>query len=131
MTISVSLPPGHYPTFQSTNLLTTAETAFVVWTSNGIRPAISEYIAYDTLTPPNPFLAVTQDGLGRVTYDGGFPKFYNNSWNVYSTPPTTFAQLNGSHKFLHNAINWTANPAKAKKVLIIGDSAIDETYSVN
>jgi hypothetical protein len=38
---------------------------------------LSQYIAYDTLTPPNPFIAVTQDGTGNVVYDGGFPKFYN------------------------------------------------------
>lgn len=93
--------------------------------------SVSTYIAYDTLSPPNPFLAVTQDGRGRVVYDGGFPKFYNGTWNS----ATTFAGLIASHKFLHNAISWVASTSKVaagnKKVLIVGDCFNDSIhYSV-
>lgn len=99
---------------------------------NGVPPAISEYIAYDTLNPPNPFLAVTQDGKGNVVYDGGFPKFYNV--NAPAAGTTTFSQLNGSFKFLYNALNFVANPTKVaqgnKSVLVIGDSLDTGSYSV-
>lgn len=81
----------------------------VSYNVNGLYPALSEYIAYDTLTPPNPFIAVTQDGLGRVVYDGGFPKFYNQELpGTY----TNFAQLPPQFKYLHNAINWVLNLIK-------------------
>lgn len=90
---------------------------------NGIPPAISEYIAYDTLNPPNPFIAVTQDGMGKVCYDGGFPKFYNNT-----APPegSTYASLNATFKYACNCLNWIANTTKVeagnRKVLILGDA---------
>lgn len=114
----VTLPPG--------------QTLFrVSYNRNGLFPALSEYIAFDTLTPPNPFIAVTQDGLGRVVYDGGFPKFYNN---VVGTGQTTFAQLPAQLKYLHNAILWVMNPAKVaggnRKVLAIGDATTSENYTL-
>lgn len=91
-------------------------------------PSISKYISYDTLSPPNPFIAVTEDGRGRVVYDGGFPKFCNGNipnWTNVATRPKTFSELIASHKFLYNALNWVANPAKTalgnRKVLIVGD----------
>ncbi len=99
---------------------------------NGIPPAISEYIAYDTLSPPNPFLAVTQDGKGNVVYDGGFPKFYNSK--APAVDDTTFSQLTASFKFLYNALTFTANPDKVaqgnRSVLVIGDAISGQSYSV-
>jgi hypothetical protein len=81
--------------------------------------------------PPNPFIAVTEDGRGRVVYDGGFPKFYNGSFTgVYNV----FADLNPAGKYLHNALKWVANPAKVsagnKKVLILGDAIAAVNYAV-
>lgn len=92
-----------------------------------ISPSISEYIAYDTLTPPNPFIAVTQDGRGKVVYDGGFPKFYDSIGGVGSSFSTSGANV----KYLINAVNWVSNPTKPKKMLVLGDciSAAD-SYSV-
>ena len=83
----------------------------------------SEYIAYDTLNPPTPFIAVTDDGRGRVVYDGGMLKFTNGR---LPTPPTQFSDLPAAFKYLYNAVLWVADPAKVaqghKRVLILGDS---------
>lgn len=75
--VSLSLPPGYYLSQQTASWLLSADVDYISYTRDGPAPAISKYIAYDTLTPPNPFIAVTQDGNGNVVYDGGFPKFYN------------------------------------------------------
>lgn len=94
-------------------------------------PSMSKYIAYDNLTPRNPFIAVTEDGRGRVVYDGGFPKFYNDY-----TPPinATFGQLSGSFKYLYNALQWVANSVKVaagfNKFLVLGDANAGENYNV-
>lgn len=97
---------------------------WVSYTINGRAPTLAQYIAYDQLAPPNPFLAVTQDGRGNAVFDGGFPKYYNN---VGPAAGAGFAQLNGSFKFLHNALKFCVNPAKIaagnNKVLFIGDAA--------
>lgn len=94
-------------------------------------PSLSKYIAYDNLEPRNPFIAITEDGRGRVVYDGGFPKFYND---YAPAANATFTQLTGSFKFLHNALKWCANPTKVaagnNKVLIIGDAISGEPYNV-
>ena len=77
--LSLTVDPGYYLEAQRANWVLGANVDFVSFSLNGAQPAISKYIAYDTLTPPGPFIAVTEDGTGRVVYDGGFPKFYNNS----------------------------------------------------
>lgn len=103
----------------------------VVFSLNDIEPVISEYIAYDTLTPPTPFIAVTQDGAGNVCYDGGFPKFYNGS---FVGSPTSFSELTATYKYLYNALMFIANTAKFnagnRKVLIIGDANSGASYNV-
>ena len=76
--LALSVAPGYYLEAQNASWVLGANVDFVSFTKDGPSPAISKYIAYDTLTPPNPFIAVTQDGNGNVVYDGGFPKFYNN-----------------------------------------------------
>jgi hypothetical protein len=102
-----------------------------MFTVNGLMPTLSEYVAYDTLNPPNPFIAVTQDGRGNVVYDGGFPKFYNMSAPAAGT---AFASLSGAHKYLYNALNFVSNKAKVnagnRKVLILGDAIAAENYPV-
>lgn len=120
--VTPDIPPSTYFSPQTVHLQFAPTVGLVSYTVNGIQPTLSEYIAYDTLTPPNPFIAVTQDGKGRVVYDGGFPKFYNAGAPAAGTP---FAGLSASFKYLYNAVNWTANPTKVaagnKKVLILGD----------
>lgn len=103
----------------------------VAFSTDGTPPSISKYIAYDTLTPPNPFIAVTEDGRGRVVYDGGFPKFYNGSAPAVGTQ---FASLPGGYKYAYNAIRWISNHEKVAagngKVLVLGDAVASENYSI-
>lgn len=77
--VTTDIQPSSYLDPQTAHFLLSDQVEYISFTQNGAQPAISEYIAYDQLTPPTPFLAVTQDGKGRVVYDGGFPKFYNTS----------------------------------------------------
>jgi hypothetical protein len=76
--LALSVDPGYYLAAQNASWILDPNVDFVSFTKDGPSPAISKYIAYDTLVPPNPFIAVTQDGNGNVVYDGGFPKFYNS-----------------------------------------------------
>jgi hypothetical protein len=120
------LAPGYYLEGITVNVDFDQSVINVVQNLDGIPPALSKYIAYDTLTPANPFLAVTQDGRGNVVYDGGFPKFYNSSGSPAGS--TTFAELNGAGKFFYNAMNFIANASKVaagnRKILIVGDKTV-------
>ena len=130
--ITPSVAPGNYYSQQTVSFGFAPTVNSVISTVGDYPPSLSKYIAYDTLTPPGPFIAVTEDGRGRVLYDGGFPKIYNNrmtGWNGVGTLPTTFAQLIPAHKYFHNVIKWIANPAKAKKVLVLGDR--DPSHGAN
>jgi hypothetical protein len=130
--ITPDIRPMHYVGARTVNWSVDPDAFGVAVTVNDLAPAISEYIAYDTLNPPNPFLAVTQDGNGNVVYDGGFPKFYNSRGP--DALDTQFSQLNASFKFLYNAINFCANPIKVaegnRKVLLVGDQLSGNPYSV-
>lgn len=120
--LSLNLAPSHYYGVQTADWVFGPDTDYFAYTINGPQPTISRYIAYDQLSPPNPFIAVTQDGLGNVVYDGGFPKFYNHRAPAANA---TFAQLDGSFKYLFNALNFVSNKAKVaagnRRVLLIGD----------
>ena len=124
--------PGAYLDAQTINFTFTPEVTGVMFSRTEAPPSISKYIAYDTLNPPNPFIAVTEDGRGRVVYDGGFPKIYNNQYP--GAFPTTFAGLNGAFKYMHNALKWIANPAKTaignNKILVLGDDIAINNYPV-
>ncbi|BAW19110.1 hypothetical protein [Ralstonia phage RP31] len=126
-----SITPGAYGSAQNVSFTFRADVTQVAITLNGAPPSISKYIAYDTLTPPNPFIAVTEDGNGRVVYDGGFPKFYNSA-NPAS--PASFSALTPAGKYLYNALNWVANPTKVaagnKKVLFLGDDIVTGNYPI-
>src|SRR5690606_18350244 len=122
---TLNKPQGTYKKPVSVGWNPTAEDDTVIFTVNGLSPTLSEVIAYDDNEARTPFLAVTQDGLGRVVYDGGFPKYYNNQ--ATGARP---ASLTASFRFLLNAINWVHNPARQKKVLILGDAAPGEHYCV-
>lgn len=129
-TITPNVAPGAYLDAQTVSFSFSADITQVAVTKNTAPPSISKYIAYDTLTPANPFIAVTEDGKGRVVYDGGFPKFYNAA----NPAQASFAGLTPAAKYLYNALNWVANPAKVsagnKKVLIIGDVISPANYAV-
>jgi hypothetical protein len=75
--IMYSVAPGYYLNPFTVNMILGANVESLQYSVNAGAPSISKYIAYDTLVPPNPFIAITQDGRGNVVYDGGFPKFYN------------------------------------------------------
>jgi hypothetical protein len=127
-----SLPGGYYVSERTVSWAFDPSVTEVAYSVNGLPPSISEYIAYDTLVPPNPFIAVTQDGKGNVIYDGGFPKFYNNTAPALGTP---FSGLSGSFKYLYNALKFCANPVKVaagnNKVLFLGDQVAGSTnYTV-
>lgn len=127
--ITPSVAPGNYYNHQTVNFNFSGDVTGVAVTQGSYPPSLSKYIAYDTLTPPGPFIAVTEDGRGRVLYDGGFPKIYNNSMTVI---PTNFAELKTGHKYFHNAIKWIADPAKPKKILLLGDrhSGVNASYLI-
>lgn len=101
------------------------------YTTNGIPPVIAKYIAYDNLTPKNPFIATVEDGLGNILLDGGFPKWYNNACNISWS---TYLDLSPSFKYLYDAIDFISNKQKVnsgnKKILILGDKDPDTHYSI-
>lgn len=129
--ITASPAPGAFLSAPEVTLSFDATVKSVALSTDGTPPSISKYIAYDTLTPANPFIAVTEDGRGRVVYDGGFPKFYNG---VAPAAGATFTDLNGSFKYLYNALHWVANQEKYAagnhKVLVLGDDLVTGSYPV-
>lgn len=123
--------PATYDVQQTVKITMDPGYSSLIHTSDGTAPTLAKYIAYDNLTPPNPFIAVVQDGKGNAVFDGGFPKWYNGA----SDPSwTAFGQLSGSFKYFGNALNFIANPAKVaagnKKVLILGDANSGGNYSI-
>ena len=118
--VTATPPAGLYLT-APTVILTPADPSYEIKQDLTQKPANAKIIAFDTLSPPNPFIAVIDDGLGRVVLDGGFPKFYNSSWNS----ATTYTQLSAAHKYMHNAINWVVNPTKVRNgnnnILVFND----------
>jgi hypothetical protein len=130
--ISPDKRPAYYTGSVTINWTFSPDVSEVAFNTNGIPPAISKYIAYDTLNPPNPFIAVTQDGRGNVVYDGGFPKFYNH--RAPGAGVTSFSGLNASFKYLYNALNFVANQEKVvagnRKVLLLGDATGSRNYRV-
>lgn len=134
--VELTLPGGLYHNAISLDWLLSDDVDRFSYTVNGAQPTMSKYIAYDTLNPPNPFLAITQDGRGNVIYDGGFPKFYNQ-YSAGVVGATTFAQLTPALKYLHNAFKLCLNPAKLaignRDILVLGDAAVSDNsgyYSV-
>jgi len=130
LSITPSKAPGYYLESQILSFIFSANTETVAYSVNGAPPTISKYIAYDTLTPANPFIAVSEDGRGPVVYDGGFPKLYN----TYSPAAgATYDQLSAAHKYIVNAVNYVSNPninLTKKKVLVLGDAVSGVSYWV-
>ena len=77
--ISFDVAEGYYLSPFTAKMILSGNVQSLQFSVNGAPPSISKYVAYDQLVPPNPFIAVTQDGNGNVVYDGGFPKFYNTA----------------------------------------------------
>jgi hypothetical protein len=77
--ISFDVAEGFYLNPFTARMILSGNVKNLQYSVNGAPPSISKYVAYDNLVPPNPFIAVTQDGNGNVVYDGGFPKFYNSN----------------------------------------------------
>lgn len=121
--VSLTPAPGYYTEGLTANWVVGDNVDFFATNVNGIAPAISKYIAYDQLSPPQPFIATTQDGNGNVVYDGGFPKIYNQSVPAGNT----FATTSATYRYFINAINFVANQEKVaagnKKILVIGDKS--------
>lgn len=63
-----------------------------------------------------PFLAIADSGTGRVVYDAGFPKFYNN---VVS---------HVTDQYLRNVVNYCANPDKPKRALVCSSARRGSAY---
>lgn len=124
MTLNLNPPPSVYTANQNVTITPGNDASFFILGDGINPPALSEYIAYDQLTPPGPFLAVTQDGKGNVVYDGGFPKFYNTQYAGSTWPG--FAAAPAAFKYLYNALNFCRNEDKYaagnRKVLILGDN---------
>jgi hypothetical protein len=133
--ITTDKKPGYYGGAITVNITFPPSVRKAIVTRDDVAPVFSEIIAYDKdpdTQVKRPFLAVTQDGKGNVVYDGGFPKYYNS--NVNAAPvPTTFAQLNGSCKFFHNALKFCANPTKVaagnNKILIVGNTVNGDSFN--
>ena len=100
----------------------------VYFTDDDSAPTLAKYLAYDDLNPPNPFIAILQDGKGNVLFDGGFPKWYSM---YYRGTYTDFKSLSAAGKYLYNALYFIANPEKEKKVLILNDSYDNASYGNN
>ena len=84
--ISFDVAEGYYTTPFTATVKFGENVRAVQYSVNGAPPTVSKYIAYDKLTPPKPFIAVTQDGKGNVVYDGGFPKLFNSgAGNITAT----------------------------------------------
>lgn len=129
--LTLNKQPGYYYDEVSLSWQLGSNVSYINYTVNGAQPAISEYIAYDTLTPATPFIAVTQDGRGNVVYDGGFPKLYNRYAPV---GVNSFSGLDAAMKYFHNAIHWVANSQKVqggnRKFLVLGDARTEEAYPI-
>ena len=125
MTLNLNPPPSVYTANQSVTITPAADASFFILGDGINPPALSEYIAYDQLVPPGPFLAVTQDGKGNVVYDGGFPKFYNSQYAGGTWPG--FAAAPAAFKYMYNALNFCRNAEKYaagnRKVLILGEAS--------
>lgn len=83
----------------------------------------AENLVYDQFG--NPFISVVDNvGGGRLIFDGGFPKYYNNQWT--SVDPKTVDDLPDQFKFMYNVVNWISETHRSRgKVLFYGDKSMD------
>lgn len=123
--------PSVYSSAKQISATVSDDVAEVLYTTDGTSPSLAKYLAYDNKTPPNPFIAVVEDGKGNVLFDGGFPKWYNARWD---SSASVFSDLDARFKYLCNALEYIANPDKIsqgnKNILIVGDTDKGSNYSV-
>jgi hypothetical protein len=128
--VTPSPAPGAYNVGPGNNLNVTLSSVSGVTIFQEVNgdPSVAEILARDNLPAQNPFIAVVDDGLGRVVFDGGFPSFYNSRW----TPVTSFPQLTGEQQYLYNAMNWIVNEDKVRTgntdILVFNDSVAGQPY---
>uniref|UniRef100_A0AB39CDA8 Virion structural protein n=1 Tax=Pseudomonas phage RVTF4 TaxID=3236931 RepID=A0AB39CDA8_9VIRU len=155
-----NVEPGRYATGQTIRVTFPPNTRKAIITTDDRAPVLTEILAYDNgpilpiPSPPDkaaadantnpkvdrPFIAVTQDGRGNVTFDGGFPKFYNS--HVYAMhgntiPPldqfTSWSQVPPAFKYLDNCLKFCANPRKVlagnRKILVMNTAKPTEHYN--
>lgn len=127
VSISLSPAPGLFVGQTSATVSMTASGYSTILASTTSQPTFAKNIAYDEFG--NPFLSVVQDGKGNVFFDGGFPKYYNNTW---SPAYTTFGAMTNQLKLLYNAMKWCAegNVVANNKILLFGDALVGEPYAV-
>lgn len=128
MAASIALTPAPGLTVETSLSIALSGSGYsTILASTSAQPTFAKNIAYDEFN--NPFLSVVQDGKGNVFFDGGFPKYYNNVW---SPAYTTFGAMTNQLKLLYNAMKWCSegNVTPSTKILLFGDAAIGESYSV-
>lgn len=128
MAASIALTPAPGLTVESTLSIALSGTGYsTILASTTAQPTFAKNIAYDEFG--NPFLSVVQDGKGNVFFDGGFPKYYNNTW---SPTYTSFGVMTNQLKLLFNAMKWCAegNVSPNNKILLFGDALVGESYAV-
>lgn len=128
MAASITLTPAPGLTVESTLSISLSGSGYsTILASTTSQPTFAKNIAYDEFS--NPFLSVVQDGKGNVFFDGGFPKYYNNTW---SPTYTSFGAMTNQLKLLYNAMKWCAegNVSANNKILLFGDALVGEPYAV-
>jgi hypothetical protein len=124
-------PAGIYQVPKTINVYLSNDVEDAIVTDDGTTPTLAEYIAYDDLDPPNPFIAVVQDGRGNVAFDGGFPKLYNFR---HDPAWSSFNDLSASFKYVYNVLDFIANKDKVQagnnKILILGDANTGDNYCI-
>lgn len=128
MAASIALTPAPGLTLQTNLSISISGSGYsTILASTTSQPTFAKNIAYDEFG--NPFLSVVQDGKGNVFFDGGFPKYYNNTW---SPTYTTFGALTNQLKLLYNAMKWCSegNQTPSNKILLFGDALVGEPYAV-
>ena len=124
MTVNISPSPGVINAGTASVVVTTSSNVDTIIIGQNREPTIAQVLAKDEYEQP--FIVVFDDGKGKVTFDGGFPKFYNNQWNGTSSYPNYPV----SFKYLVNVVNFIKDSTKPNKVLIYSTSTPGEPYTV-
>ncbi len=130
--ITFDVPEGYYLTPFVANMVLSENVESLQFSVNGAPPSISKYVAYDNLNPPNPFIAVTQDGTGNVVYDGGFPKFYNTGAPGVLATPSISMDVVAKWKTVTEGESYAYILFSDKEVTVsIGDRLVYEVFQNN
>lgn len=125
MTVTPSKAPGVYQESSLNLTLARSANATELYWSTSHEPTIAQILARDEFNQP--FIVVHDNGQGRVTFDGGFPKFYNTYWNN----ATTRNDMPINFKYLANVVDFIKDPNRPNKVLIFSNSQANEYYTAD